>query len=248
MKQSEFFSRGLPKWPALIVQGTSVTAEQAMEIIVRTDSMRFSSNDGEFDRKLNEFFYDIQLAKSGYDEERDAILRKLGMDKEDKNSWSTYWEYQDKYRNLTGQIELEYLNNYRIVSSWVGGPHGWCNWDGTIGCNNFNIGKWPSVEDIYKEWKSIAKAFPFLDLRCQLMNHEADCEESVEKPGPVIEFRVKNGKVKMSTPTKPLAKTSFGVGGMYENLFQPLRERGCTFQQFQKAVTYTRDKIAGKIW
>ena len=67
------------------------------------------------------------------------------MSEEDKEAFSTL-------KKDISHIELEYLSNHRIVSSWIGGPHGWCNWEGNIGCNNYNIGKHPSCKEVYNEW------------------------------------------------------------------------------------------------
>lgn len=52
------------------------------------------------------------------------------------------------------------------------------------------------MKEVYDEWKMVAKAFPFLELQCRLMNGETCEEETV----PVIDFFVNNGKVRMSKP------------------------------------------------
>jgi hypothetical protein len=51
MKKQEFFNLYLPKWPGLLVVGKPVTREQAMEIIIRTDSLWFSTNDYKFSKE-----------------------------------------------------------------------------------------------------------------------------------------------------------------------------------------------------
>jgi hypothetical protein len=195
MKNKDFFNIALPKWPAMVVVGRPVSQQQAMEIIIRTDDLGFSSNDHKFDKELNEYFYDVKIDSDVYD----AVITKLGISKELKYSNELY-DYMYKKRSEVGRVKLTYLNNSRITSSWVDGAHGWCDWNGNIGCNNYNIGKWPSVEEVYNEWKLIAKAFPYLDLTCQLMNHESSCADMVDDPKPLINFVVKNGKVKMTEP------------------------------------------------
>jgi hypothetical protein len=236
MKQKDFFNIGLPKWPALVVVGDPVSREQAMEILIRTDSLRLSSNDREFDKQLNEHLYQIKIDTPGYDSAEIAIRKKLGLG-DDK--WVEVFHYQEERRKELNWIPLEYLNNSRIVSSWIGGPHGWCDWSGNIGTRNYNIGKWPSVETVFNEWKLIAEAFPFLNLRCQLMADEAE-ESEVDRP--LIEFAVKEGRVQMKVPKKPLTKTSFGNPTMYENLYAMGRERGCTIETFKKAVDFVKSK------
>jgi len=243
MKNEDFFNKGLPKWPAMVVLGKPITKEQAAEIIIRTDSLWFGTNDRQFQRELESFFFDVQFTSYSRESVEDAIKRKLGIP-EGETNWLKIWEYKGKAEEGVKKIPLEYLHNYRIVSSWVGGPHGWCNWDGSIFCNNYNIGKWPSVEDVYNEWKSIAKEFPFLELRCQLMGHENGYSETgVDEP--VIEFVVKNGKVKMVEPKQPLSPTNNGIDeDAFSRLFAPGGERGCTLEQFKRSVTQVRQKYS----
>lgn len=244
MKQQDFFNIGLPKWPALVVVGQPVTRSQAMEILIRTDPLWFSSNDNAFNRQLNEFFYDLKLPSTRYGAEDKAIKLKLGLDPDAKGVWNQVYEYKENYKEAVGQLDLEYLTNEQVVSSWVGGPHGWCDWSGNIGCRNYNIGKWPSVETVFREWQRIAKAFPFLDLTCQLMNHEVDCEEYCDDiPGPVIEFRVKSGRVTMKVPTKVLARPDHGDEQFSYKAFIQGGERGCTIEQFKRAVELCRAKF-----
>lgn len=242
MKNSEFFNIGLPKWPALAIVGKPVTRDQAMEILIRTDSLWFSSNDREFDSQLNEYLFDIEIPVSGYDSDSDAIREKLGIDKNDQNSWLAVDEYKQKFRKALGQVRLDYMHNSRIVSSWIGGPHGWCDWDGNIGSRNYNIGKWPSVEDVYTDWCEIAKAFPFLDLKCQLMGHEAGPDDGEDKP--LIEFTVNGGKVKMSIPKEAITSTAFGSADMFARFNNQHAERGCTIELFKSAVDLVRTKMS----
>jgi hypothetical protein len=242
MKKSEFFNIGLPKWPALAVVGKPVTPEQAMEILIRTDHLYFSSNDHEFDKRLNEILYEIEIPYGGYDTASDAICQKLGIDKDDLPlKWTKVDEYKQKFLKGVGHISLSYLNNSQIVSSWIGGPHGWCNWNGDIGSRNYNIGKWPSVQEVYEDWKKIAAAFPVLDLKCQLMGHEAGPEDGEDKP--LIEFIVRDGKVRMSVPKKPLTQTAFGSADMFARFNNPHAERGCTIELFKQAVEHTHRSV-----
>ena len=242
MTKKEFFNIGLPKWPAFAVVGTHVTKEQAMEILIRTDNLWFSSNDREFDKQLNEYLFNIKIENAGYDSDTDAIKKLLGIEEGERGYWDKVFEYKNKFKEEVGIIPLGYLNNNRIVSSWIGGPHGWCDWDGNIGCRNYNIGKWPSVGDVYDEWTRIAKAFPFLELTCQLMGHEAGPDDGEDKPA--IEFKIKAGKVTMKEPKKAITSTSFGTADMVERFSNPHAERGCTFEIFKQALAHTRSIIA----
>ena len=232
MKNKDFFNIWLPKWPAMVVVGRPVSRQQAMEIIIRTDDLSFGSNSPRFNKELEEYLYDVKIDRDVYD----AVKTKLDISKEVKYSNEVY-DYMYKKRSEVGRVKLTYLNNSRVISSWVGGAHGWCDWNGNIGCNNYNIGKWPSVEEVYNEWKLIAKAFPYLDLTCQLMNHESSCADMVDDPKPLINFVVKNGRVRMKEPDGYISMPVFPEFsyGIFRN------ERGCTIEQFKEAVDYCRN-------
>jgi hypothetical protein len=245
MKNKDFFNLGLPKLPALIVKGEKITPEQASEIIIRTNGDS-SCNDNEFSNRVAELIYDVKIPDHlihNYDQVNTAIEKKLGIEEEVEGEkwekWSKVWGYRDEKRAELEIIELSYLDNSQICSSWIGGPHGWCDWEGNIGCSNYNIGKWPGVEEVYNEWKSIAKAFPFLDLRCQLANHEASSPEMSENPGPVVEFIVKAGKVKMVIPKDYIEIPEFGP---IRNIGDRDSEIGCTIEKLNDALEMVREK------
>lgn len=227
--KEHFFSIGLPKWPALVVVGRPVTYDQAREIIIRTDDFHFSTNNRGFKRQLEECVY-------GHREDEHSLTTEERLER---------WSKENERKAELGLLNLEYLNNHRIVSSFIGGPHGWCNWDGTIGCNTYNIGKWPSVEEVYDEWVEIAAAFPFLHLTCQLMNHESGFEESNDDPRPLIEFRIKDGEVTMNKPFIPLSPTSgISMDHMVELIGSgTMREVGCSLDRFKSAIQYVEQKI-----
>lgn len=219
---------GLPKWPGFIVTGKAVTKEQAMEIIIRTTGMCFSSNDRQFEKLLYNFL-GIKVDKDSYFrpewEDVEKIETELGS-------------IRVKNNNTGGDItRIEYCDNHRVLSCWIGGPHGWIDWNGKVGCDNYNIGKWPNAEVVQAEWKAIAKAFPYLDLKCQLLSGET-CEDNLF---PVIQYNISKGKVKVVKPTKMIDQPEAGLGDDC-NIFAPGRERGCTLQQFKDAVNLVREK------
>lgn len=202
---------GLPKWPAMTVQGDKVTPEQAGEILIRTNGWFGSCNDKEWERIVWETA-GIKVSNGGYGPAWDSVLA---------------------FNQRHCVLELEYLRNARIMSSWVGGAKGWCDWEGNIYSTNYNIGKWPYVEEVFEEWKRIAEAFPFLKLRCQLWSGET-CEDSIR---PLIEFEVKEGTVRTLEPKEALlAPTNV-------NVVWPIQERGCTLVDLKSALALNlRDK------
>lgn len=184
----ELLNRGLPKWPQMYTTGKRITEEQSKEIIRRTDSFFVNGaggNDHKFDSKWAKafgmrHFYDYSVP---YDE-RKTVDWKLNHNI--REVWNAKW----------GTLGLNYCENHWISSSYIYGPYGWCHpWDGIINYVD-NVGKWPSVEDIYNEWVTIAKAFPFLDIGVTLMNDE----HCIDGTAPVVSLKVSSGEVTLVDP------------------------------------------------
>lgn len=222
------YGLGLPKWPALIVHGDPVTKEQAAEIIIRTDYATASG----WGPSCNDKPWNLALRKA----------MGLPADPYDKSiEWQERERIGREFRDSIGALDLEYLHNERIASSYVGGPSGWCSWGGTVGLRDKNIGKWPSVAEVHYEWKRIAAAFPFLRLRAQLWDRE-HCEVG---GGPVVEFHVHDGVADVLEPVSPLGDP--GDDDFERNvlsIFTPGRERGCTIETFRWALDLVRSKVA----
>jgi len=227
----KFFNRHLPKWPGILVKGEKVTIDQAKEIIIRTDDLRFSSNDREFDKQLNFEVFGIQT--NGWNLTESVKAEKGIID------FHEIWDWIEKKLSRYKPLSLNYLENSRVVSSWVGGPKGWCDWKGNISASNYNIGKYPSVEDVYNEWCLIAKEFPFLDLKAQLLNCEM-CEDDAV-PEVVVEYVVKNGLVEIRDSDSLLSKPTFP--DFMRRINDLYGERGCSIEQFKDAINYVENKF-----
>ena len=91
---------------------------------------------------------------------------------------------------------LDYTATDRIMSCWTDGVKGWCDWNGHIGCSNYNIGKWPTVDEVTEELTKIAEAFPFLRMTVQVLDRE-HCEDD---GAPTAEWRVEDGSVELREP------------------------------------------------
>lgn len=248
MPKTKFVVPGFPKWPGLIVVGDDVTVEQAQVINVRTLSLSFSSNDKAFERLLYDElnipdFFGDSFQLRGTDEETLQKRRALTQ---------RYFKALEAAQKRYGVLPLEYLRNDNVVSCYVGGPHGWCDWWGKIRCSSYNIGKWPSHEEVHKEWRLIAKAFPFLNLRCQLLNEET-CTALERDARPLVEYVVSGGKVKAREPKEPLIANAVVEHVSNESFEHVLKERfsrsrlfgerGCTLAQFQQALRVTEDYV-----
>jgi hypothetical protein len=196
----------LPKWAAMTVWGTNVLREQAMEILVRTNARHARSND----RKWQTF-----------------VWKTLGVRTEGEAEPS--FDAVEAACARLRVLPLSYLANEQIMSSWVGGAHGWCYWTGAIHAATYNIGKYPGTTEVRDEWALIAEAFPFLDLQCQLWSGEASEMGTV----PLVEYVVKKGKVRMVKPKRPLL-----VPVSFNRPFPP-DERGCNEETLREAVEVT---------
>jgi hypothetical protein len=205
----------LTKWPRLIVVGENVTPKQANEILVRTHNWGwFMTNDKEWEGMVRNLV--------------GAPPERSYLGEEGKKAWEEQKAFVKKMRTL----DLEYLGNQRIMSSWIGGPHGWCDWDGTIGAANYNIGKWPTVDDVAEEWCTIANAFPYLKLTAQLVPDEG------ESPMSVARFEIADGGVTTSeTVEEPLRKPEeLDMVTMLTTIRSYDGERGVDFQRLHQAV------------
>jgi hypothetical protein len=202
----------LTKWPRLIVVGKKVTETQANEILLRTDSWWLSTNDKRWQA---------------------AIYELAGIPTNPEYGWP---QPSDFTREINA-LQLHYLHNEQIVSSWIGGPHGWCSWDGSIGCSHYNIGKWPSVEEVTEDWRAIAAAWPFLDLRAQLIPDEGEAE------APAVEWRVRAGAVEEVKPGKTLTPPTLDLGAAWHRVMAPGGERGVSYERLSSALAQVRAPV-----
>lgn len=228
---------GLPKWPSVYVTGKSVTPEQARDIIMRTDTFvqtmsPYAGNDRLFvERVLRDSGWKELLDEEEryYDEIRNDPVAAREMRDKAFAPFSSSWELRLAWQEQMGVISTEYVYNSHFCSSYIYGPTGWCGLDGTIAVNGHNYGKWPNVENIVSDWRSLAKAFPYLDLCCTLHNEEARAEDPAI---PVVTIKVCNGEVTVHEPDlsmhEPLADTYYNptIDVAIMNIITGKRERG----------------------
>src|SRR5271155_4789097 len=148
---------GLPKWPALLIVGESVTEDQAAEIIIRTGHWPICINDRAWEREVHAIL---------------GVVNPYEDVSRDVKSIDALYETFTAWKERMGVLDMEYLYNSQVGSAYIGGPHGWCDWRGVIGCSDYNIGKYPDTVEVLHDWQKIAEAFPFLKLKSQLFNGE----------------------------------------------------------------------------
>jgi hypothetical protein len=151
------------KWPRLLVTGNPVTEEQADHILIRTAYPHPFSNDHGWEATVAKVYAEF------------GMPTELGFTAPpaERHRW---YDDAEAWRKSVGVLDLSYLHNHRIMSAWFGGPYGWCDWSGAVGCSTWNIGKWPSTEEVTADWSMIAEAFPYLDLIAQLVEDEGEGE------------------------------------------------------------------------
>lgn len=236
--------RDLTKWPRLLVRGVTVSEEQADEILIRTCVPAYlNGNDRQWGMA-------VRRVMGLQDDEAPRELYETGRH-EERIAWlKEKWAFNDARSQELGLLGLDYLYTSQIASSWIGGPHGWCDWNGRIFCNTYNIGKWPSTEEVTEEWTDIAEAFPFLDLTAQLISNEGGYEDH---PGELAgQWRVKDGAVTHEPePVKQIVPLP--TEEEYEHALKwavadiangrPDRERGVRLERLVQAVDRVERKM-----
>lgn len=197
----------LTKWPRLLIAGEPVTREQANDILVRTHDLYSHTNDQAWADTIAAEF-GLTCRQYGFPDPQSAraVTARLGI------------------------LDLRYLGNQQIMSSWIGGPHGWCGWDGAIGCSTYNIGKWPDREDVQHDLDTIAAAWPFLRMNVQLVTDEGEGELAAM-------WVVRDGKAVFVEPGNPLPVHDLTEADVLHR-FQAFRaERGVSIERLHEAIT-----------
>jgi hypothetical protein len=245
LSEEELDKISLIKWPGCDVDGDPVTPEQADEILVRTCDADLSTNDRNFEKAVMAIFYRVipkpdwgeyWWVDPGYGSHEDIHARR------------TRWDRMHAYQEEMGILDLAYLDNARVCSAYIGGPNGWCDWDGQIGQRVKNIGKWPSAVEVFKDWQRIAEAFPFLRLTCRLLDHEAGHSDGTGQVAVV--YDVADGKAVARMPTdkdhslilKMTSEEDF-ASAMIANLQMPNREQGVSLDRFRAACQSVAKKM-----
>jgi hypothetical protein len=202
ISQEEAFGRDLPKWPQMLVTGTPVTVDQAKEIIFATDTTLMSVwMGGGNDRNFEDWIKEI----TGYNKIIPADWHRAKpfseMTDEEKIAYrdlqNRQWTAVLALVQRAKFLQTEYVCNSWASCAFVFGAHGWCHPTGNISFID-NVGKWPSVEDIFKDWRKIAERWKFLNIYVTLMSAE-NCEDDST---PVVTFHVHDGIVETFEGTK----------------------------------------------
>lgn len=168
------------KWPALIVVGEEISPQLALEINIRTTRWPLSTNEHEYNAELMSYVLGRTMKKSEY-----------GF---------CDWKEGEEVNKILRVIDTEYIHNNWLASCYILGPAGWCNPDGTIFSNNYNIGKWPSSEAVFEDLQKIAKEWPMLKMKVQTLSDEY-CEDNLIVTD---QWNIENGIVQEVIPESRL--------------------------------------------
>ena len=216
--------RDLTKWPRLIVipaKPEPLTREQANEILIRTNSPYLYSNDHAWERTVREIL---------------GHPRKSSTEGPSAGGIRAWIEAEEEWRAGLGILDLHYLYNSRIMSAWIGGPKGWVDWDGNVGCSTWNIGKWPSYEEVQEDWDAIAAAFPYLDFHAQLITDEGDGDVAAQ-------WRIADGKAAMVEPIERFQPQDLDEASILFRFTFAGGERGVSLERLREAVEQVRNAV-----
>lgn len=179
----------LPKWPMMLLIGDAVSEQDALEVIRRTDAFFVSDYSGNNHQRIDKIKRTVGM----------PLLPRVITESMRSSIWEEYYAALDEWKKYWGALDLCYLQNEWVSTAYVNGPHGWMHPDGEVFyCDN--VGKWPSPLELIVEWKTIAKAFPFLNLACVLMN----LESTEENPKPLLGIKVHDGTAELVEPSDDL--------------------------------------------
>lgn len=177
----------LPKWPSCLFVGRKVVPPEWTErIAIQTSGFDFFSNDRATSAELNATIADVTSRVW-----KTATNTDIAFNYDDGNK-------DDSTRSRYGVLRgVSYFSNNMLMSACVN-VDSWLSWRGKIEAR-YNVGKYPSAEELYQEWCVIAAAYPpdVLDLVCFVYDRET-CQLA---PGdqPLIQFTIQGGKVEVET-------------------------------------------------
>lgn len=208
----------LPKWPEMRVIGQSVSAKEAMEIIVRIDHSTIypSSNDQKWCSQVKKIIRG-NISEKDFKDQKYSFFRSI------------------RYLDDITYIKTDRITSHGQISS------GWIDWNGSIKTSSHNIGKWPKAEEVLKDWQIIASNFHFLSLRCQLFSGGP----FEDKTYPVVEYIVSNGYACIKKPSDIIPKMI--VRDEEEEINNSLKknaERYCTAKQLKEAIALVKNKYS----
>lgn len=149
----------LPKWTTMLIKGNTITKEQAMEVLVRTNDW------GDFEHSEKEI-EELYIAIEKY------FINFLPP--EEQISGFNFYENKDLFFSTLKILDFSNIHNTKIHSK-----RGWLDWNGKIFSNNYNLGKWPSALYVYEDIKNLVNNFNFIKYLDVQLVEELEGGESI---------------------------------------------------------------------
>lgn len=161
------FGRELPRWPQLKLTGRPVSIAHAKDIIFRTDT--FLASPSRYGEGNNKAWAAWARKTLGYS--KLVELEELSYDRGNDISPAQVHELINKAEQELGVVRTTYVHNTWAASCYVHGPYGWCWPDGQL-CFVDNVGKNPTVQEVYNDLVTLWTAFPYICVTATLMDRE----------------------------------------------------------------------------
>lgn len=193
--KASLLGAALSKWPLMFVWGTSVTQEQAKDIILKTVKFFHDPNKhaGGNNHQWNAWARE-QLGMGPIERRIEELSQKVGWAEANERMY----DVKERFCTLLGAVPLSYVTNDWASSIYILGPNGWAHPDGTIQFSDA-IGKYPEVSEVLQDWTNLAQAFPYLDLTATLVNEDIEGQPAQF----VVSFRVQGGSCELMEPVSP---------------------------------------------
>lgn len=189
MNKETAFPLPLPRWAQLRMTGPNIGVALAKEVIFATD-----------------VFLTSFAASGGNNRDwEEAVRTRMGVSTKSMNESPPYgtpeaaslhremeisFELQSMWREAGKSVSTQYVKNDWASCCFIGGPHGWCSPAGEIYFSD-NVGKYPSVQDIYEDLEAIAKRWPTLVFTATLMDGESGSDDTL----PVVTMKGEGGVI-----------------------------------------------------
>lgn len=191
------------KWAPFLLHGPSVSTNDALEFIRRTDRAlidpKYACNDRSFERNL-------------------SVL--IGV----PDDWDSAFRYGEAFKRAFGHVELTHLGSNWVASSYIFGPNGPVHPNGSVHKVG-NFGKYPSVSEIEEDLSKLAE-FSWLSFHLYVWdNHQEEAEGE-----PDFGWRVDAGKWTRTTDLPSETRREPDLSAALNRIaFMPAGRRECTW-------------------
>lgn len=170
------------KYNGFLAKGDSVSESQAMEIIIKTNH---------WSRLHLDYMVETSPMLTTL---KKIYFKRLPIEERIDGFHNIDYDTNGFIKLFNLKIDIHILANRYIQNNYSVGL--WINWDGTIYCDNMNIGKGTTFQILIDEMKVIKKSFPYLNnLVFQILQYNID---STLHNYPILTIKLKDGEIYFS--------------------------------------------------